>query len=231
MKKIYLITRQNNFFFNSHLNIFKKLNISYTGVIVDKKKYTKDQKKNILSRINIKLFDISPLRDKKIYYINHNSKEFISFLKNNNAELLINLGTPRIFNKLQIKNLPPILNCHPGILPYYKGCSTPEWAFLNKDNVGGTVHLMNEKIDDGKILFTKIFKKKKFKNYKEFRTYVHLSCIKFYCRVIKIIISTPRIDRIIHKKVAINSENGKYWKPMNKLNFEKLIKFIEKSYQ
>ena len=69
------------------------------------------------------------------------------------VDLIINLGTPRIFSRAQIKNLPPILNCHPGILPYYKGCNSPEWAFLNKDNIGATVHLMNEYIDGGKIIF------------------------------------------------------------------------------
>ena len=222
MKKIYLITRENNFFFNSHLNLLSKLNIKYEAIILDKKKYSTIQKKNILDRININSFDKDFIK-KNIFYINHNSKKFLNFFKKNKADLIINLGTPRIFQKLQIKNLPPILNCHPGILPYYKGCSTPEWAFLNKDNLGATIHIMNEKIDDGKIIFIKIFKRKKFKNYKDFRTYIHLSCIKFYCRMIKLIVSYQNINKILNKKVAIKRKNAKYWVPMNKSHFEKLV--------
>ena len=88
---------------------------------------------------------------------------------------------------------------------------------------------MNEKIDDGKIIFTKIFKRKKFKNYKDFRTYIHLSCIKFYCRMIKLIVSYRNINKILNKKVAINRKNAKYWKPMSRSHFEKLVIRLENS--
>ena len=223
MNRIYLITRSENFFFNSHLNLIKKKHINYNGIIIDKKKYSKKQKKDILNRINIEFFDTKTLRDNKIYYINHNTKKFLNFFKGKKTDFIFNLGTPRIFNKFQISNLPPIFNCHPGILPFYKGCNSPEWTYLNKGNIGATVHLMNEKIDDGKIIFTKFFKKKKFKNYKDFRTYIHLSSIKFYVDSIKKITESNNIKDIIKKKIALKSKNAKYWRPMNKINFNKFL--------
>ena len=229
MNKVYLISRVENFFINSHLKILKKKKAKYTGIILDKKKYSNKQKKNILNRINIKYFDTEDFKEKNIYYINHNSKKFLDFFNKNKADVIFNLGTPRIFNKFQINSLPPILNCHPGILPFYKGCNTPEWAYLNKDNIGASVHLMNEKIDDGKIIFKKTFKKRKFKNYKDFRTYIHLSSIKFYAQVIEKFILSNNIKRMIDKKVAIKSKSAKYWKPMNKSEFNKFIKYLKRS--
>ena len=227
MKKIYLITRKGNFFFDMHLSFLKNIKVKYSGVIIDKKKYTKNQIDNIKNRINIEEFQIKNLKKKSLYYINHNSKSFLNFFSRKKVDLIINLGTPRIFSRAQIKNLPPILNCHPGILPYYKGCNSPEWAFLNKDNIGATVHLMNEYIDGGKIIFKKIFRRKKFKNYKDFRTYIHMSCIKFYCKSIKKIISSKNFNKLIYNKVAINSKDAQYWNPMSKSTFSMFIKYLK----
>lgn len=50
------------------------------------------------------------------------------------------------------------LNCHTGILPKYKGFSANAWAVLNgADEIGYTIHQMNEKFDNGDIFFVKRF--------------------------------------------------------------------------
>ena len=47
----------------------------------------------------------------------------------------------------------PILNIHPSLLPKYKGLNTHYKAIKNKDIYSGaTVHIVNEKLDSGKII-------------------------------------------------------------------------------
>jgi methionyl-tRNA formyltransferase len=87
-----------------------------------------------------------------------------------------NLNTPFVANKLQ--EIQPdlavftgggiiresiltkcghgVINCHEGILPYYRGRSTIEWPILLNDfnNIGISTHLMTKNIDEGPILTT-----------------------------------------------------------------------------
>ena len=50
----------------------------------------------------------------------------------------------------------PILNIHPSLLPKYKGLNTHNRAIKNKDIYSGaTVHIVNHKLDSGKIIIQK----------------------------------------------------------------------------
>jgi folate-dependent phosphoribosylglycinamide formyltransferase PurN len=82
----------------------------------------------------------------------HNSEETIHELKSRQCEVIINGGTPRILSRAFLSSFSAVLNCHPGILPKYRGCSCVEWAVFNDDPIGNTVHLMSEGIDEGAIL-------------------------------------------------------------------------------
>jgi len=56
-----------------------------------------------------------------------------------------------------------ILNIHPSLLPKYKGLDTHARALKNNDKYSGcTVHLVNSKLDSGKIILQK--KVKIYKN-------------------------------------------------------------------
>ena len=49
-----------------------------------------------------------------------------------------------------------ILNIHPSLLPKYKGLNTHYRAIQNKEKYSGcTVHLVNSKLDSGKIILQK----------------------------------------------------------------------------
>ena len=49
-----------------------------------------------------------------------------------------------------------ILNIHPSLLPRYKGLNTHKRVIKNKEKFTGcTVHLVNEKLDSGKIILQK----------------------------------------------------------------------------
>lgn len=46
------------------------------------------------------------------------------------------------------------MNLHPSLLPRYRGTKSSVWAILNKEKYTGiSFHLMNAKIDDGRILY------------------------------------------------------------------------------
>lgn len=87
----------------------------------------------------------------------HNAEATAGFIRELELDLLINAGTPRIL-KASILNAPTIgvLNCHPGILPKYRGCTCVEWAVYLGEAVGNTVHFVDEKIDHGPIVMQKI---------------------------------------------------------------------------
>ena len=49
-----------------------------------------------------------------------------------------------------------ILNIHPSLLPKYKGLNTHQKALDNKEKYSGcTVHIVNSKLDSGKIILQK----------------------------------------------------------------------------
>ena len=61
------------------------------------------------------------------------------------------------------------MNCHPGLLPKYRGCTSVEWAIYNDDQVGNTVHLMTEGIDEGPVLIKEGLSFTKNENYYDIR--------------------------------------------------------------
>jgi|OM-RGC.v1.012163298 methionyl-tRNA formyltransferase len=88
------------------------------------------------------------------YFVpNHNGNTCIDLIKTLKIDILINAGTPRIANANLLK-APRIgiVNCHPGLLPNFRGCSSVEWAIYFDKQVGNTVHFMNEGIDTGPII-------------------------------------------------------------------------------
>ena len=61
----------------------------------------------------------------------------------------------RIVNKYKNK----ILNIHPSLLPRYKGLNTHKRVIMNKESFTGcTVHIVNSKLDAGKIILQKRMK-------------------------------------------------------------------------
>ena len=63
----------------------------------------------------------------------------------------------KILSKNFIKNFNgKILNIHPSLLPKYKGLKTHERVLRNREKYSGcTVHLVNSKLDSGKIILQK----------------------------------------------------------------------------
>ena len=63
----------------------------------------------------------------------------------------------KILSKKFIKTFKfPIVNIHPSLLPKYKGLNTHKRVLINMEKYSGcTVHYVNSKLDDGKIILQK----------------------------------------------------------------------------
>jgi len=89
--------------------------------------------------------------------------KILKYLKKNNINLICLAGFMKILSKNFIKNYKNnILNIHPSLLPKYKGLDTHQRAIKNNEKFSGcTVHLVNHKLDSGKIIMQKKVKIRK----------------------------------------------------------------------
>jgi len=87
-------------------------------------------------------------------------KRILEFLKRNQIKLICLAGFMRILSKTFIKKFDGIiLNIHPSLLPKYKGLNTHQRVIDNNESFSGcTVHLVNAKLDSGKIIMQKKIK-------------------------------------------------------------------------
>ena len=83
--------------------------------------------------------------------------KILNEIKKKNINLICLAGYMKILSKTFINNFKgKIINIHPSLLPKYKGLNTHERALKNNEKFTGcTVHLVNHKLDSGKIIFQK----------------------------------------------------------------------------
>ena len=97
-----------------------------------------------------------------VNYKNKNKAEnkILINLKNYNINLICLAGFMKILSKRIVnKYKNKILNIHPSLLPKYKGLNTHKRVLKNKEKFTGcTVHLVNTKLDSGKIILQKRIK-------------------------------------------------------------------------
>ena len=97
---------------------------------------------------------------KKVYNYKKNKiseKRILKDLELNDIKLICLAGFMKILSKDFIRKFKgKILNIHPSLLPKYKGLNTHYRAIQNKEKYSGcTVHLVNSKLDSGKIILQK----------------------------------------------------------------------------
>ena len=87
---------------------------------------------------------------------NHENK-ILNFLRKNKISLICLAGFMKILSKKFIENFNgKIINIHPSLLPKYKGLNTHQRVIDNNEEFSGcTVHLVNSKLDSGKIILQK----------------------------------------------------------------------------
>ncbi len=88
--------------------------------------------------------------------ISANDPEFIKKLKENDIDLVFMLWWPEIVKKDAIQAAKiGWVNLHTSLLPYNRGMHPYYWAIVDGTPFGATLHLINEGIDSGPILFQK----------------------------------------------------------------------------
>ena len=106
------------------------------------------------------------IKNKVFNFINKKEAEnkVLKELKKEKIELICLAGFMKILSKNFIQKFKgKILNIHPSLLPRYKGLNTHDRVIANKEKFSGcTVHLVNSKLDAGKIILQK--KVRIFKN-------------------------------------------------------------------
>ena len=114
---------------------------------------------NNLSAKGLNYANKSNINNIVIKYSNKKSFEdrLFKLLRKNNVDLICLAGFMKILSGKFIKKLnKTILNIHPSLLPKYKGLNTHIRAIQNKDKYSGaTVHIVNDKLDSGKIILQK----------------------------------------------------------------------------
>lgn len=142
IKVCFLISGYGTNLFQVLTNLKKDKKRKFLSSVIISNNKVRDEIKNIAKKVNQKI---------KIYedVKNLNSINFT------NTDLIFSIGYMKkipsgIFQKYKTINL------HPSLLPNYKGLMTHKRMLINNENLYGfTIHLVNESIDDGKILFQK----------------------------------------------------------------------------
>lgn len=96
-----------------------------------------------------------------------NSEEVINLLKRMNPDAVVVNGTRIISKKVLASVKSPFINTHMGITPKYRGVHGGYWALAKGDleNCGVTVHLVDQGIDTGSVLYQDIIQPNKSDNF------------------------------------------------------------------
>ena len=88
---------------------------------------------------------------------NQTEKDLLLNLKKDEIRLICLAGFMKILSQNFIKKFNgKIINIHPSLLPKYKGLNTHQRVIDNNEKYSGcTVHLVNSKLDSGKIILQK----------------------------------------------------------------------------
>ena len=96
--------------------------------------------------------------DLKIFFSSTYNEKLPKYFYKFNYDYIINFRSYLILSKDILKKAKYSVNFHPS-LPKYRGVGCANYAIMNNDKFfGSTIHLVNEKIDSGKIINVKKFK-------------------------------------------------------------------------
>jgi methionyl-tRNA formyltransferase len=88
--------------------------------------------------------------------VNVNDPGFIQTLQEREIDLMVLAWWPTIVHKEAIKSVNVgWLNTHPSLLPYGRGKHPYYWSIVEDTPFGVSLHLIDEKIDEGTIIFQK----------------------------------------------------------------------------
>jgi methionyl-tRNA formyltransferase len=112
------------------------------------------------------------------------SDSLYKFLGDEKYDVGIQGGTGILKKKIINQFSIGILNFHPGDLPFYRGCSAPEWQLSEFKPIISTCHFIDEGIDTGPIVAKKELRVSK-DSYQLFRASIYPETAKFVVEITK----------------------------------------------
>ena len=94
------------------------------------------------------------IEGKVIQITDPNTDDVINYIKNNSIDLVLSYSAPNVFGS-RLLSAPKMgcINLHCSLLPNFAGILPSFWTlYKNETSTGATVHYMDSKIDNGKIL-------------------------------------------------------------------------------
>ena len=118
-------------------------------------------------------------------------KKIISEINNKKIKLICLAGFMKILSRDFITSFKgKILNIHPSLLPKYKGLNTHKRAISNNEKYSGcTVHVVNSRLDSGKIILQKKVKISKSDTAKSLAKKILIQEHKLYPKAIRKVFS------------------------------------------
>ena len=174
-------------------------------------------------KYSLKIKNFLKKKIKKVDVIISDKEKKISINKylKKNYDFIFCFRSKFILRKNLLKKSKFSINFHPS-LPKYRGVGGVNYALYNNDKFFGfTIHIMNEKIDNGKILHVDKFKINKNENINSLLSRTHK---KMYNKFIEI------VNKIHKEEVFINyllKKKTKYKWSKKYYNFKDLDKFYE----
>ena len=137
-----------------------------------------------------------------------NSSETAQVVRDCAIDILVHAGVGLMRSSIIQAARLGILNAHMGLLPAYRGVNVAEWSIWNGDPAGCSVHFIDEGIDTGDILLTRVVNHSKVKSVAELRTVVDQAQIKLLGEVLQYILSTGCLPK---PREQSNSEGLQYF--------------------
>lgn len=129
----------------------------------------------------------------KIPYLKHkdiNSSYFIEIIKSFKCDIFVSMSFDQIFGR-NVLDIPVlgVINCHAGMLPFYRGRNVLNWALINDEKeFGVTVHQVDEGIDTGDIILQKKYPITDLDDYSTLLRRAHTECANLLIEAIENII-------------------------------------------
>jgi phosphoribosylglycinamide formyltransferase-1 len=95
----------------------------------------------------------------------HNGKKSLEYLEKSKPDLAVLCAARIISKKVIDKFRIGILNCHPGWLPDYRGWDALRWSVFYNNNIGVTVHFIDNGVDMGDIVVRQQLETSNFSNF------------------------------------------------------------------
>ena len=156
----------------------KKISPISIDLIISNNPKAKGLKLGKINKIKRKVYNF-----KKKYKIEN---QILSDLKENKVKMICLAGFMKVLSRNFITKFKgKILNIHPSLLPKYKGLNTHQRVLSNNEKYSGcTVHLVNSKLDSGRIILQKKVKISKNETKKSLAKKVLIQEHKLYPRAI-----------------------------------------------